>query len=77
MKYQRWDLRRPAGSAARRALEDAGLSPLCAAVLSARGMDSPEDAARFLSSGSERFHDPFLLKDMDRAMTRIRSAIHG
>ena len=77
MKYQRWDLRRPAGSAARRALEDAGLSPLCAAVLSARGMDSPEDAARFLSSGSERFHDPFLLKDMDRAVTRIRSAIHG
>ncbi len=77
MKYQHWNLRRPGAPAARRALEEAGFSPLCAAALAARGLDRPDKAARFLSSGPERFHDPFLLKDMDRAAARIRRAVDG
>ncbi len=77
MKYQRWDLRRPGAPAARRSLERAGLSPLCAALLCARGLDDPQKAAQFLSCGPERSHDPFLLKDMDRAVARIRAAIVG
>ena len=68
MKYHQWDMRRPGSAQARRALEGAGLSPLCAAVLAARGMAGPEEAGRFLACGPERFHDPFLLKDMDRAV---------
>ena len=75
MKYHQWDMRRPGSAQARRALEGAGLSPLCAAVLAARGMAGPEEAGRFLACGSERFHDPFLLRDMDRAVARIRAAI--
>lgn len=77
MKYQRWNLRRPGPPAARRALEASGLSPLCAALLSARGLERPDQAALFLSSGPERFHDPFLLKDMDKAVERVRAAIDG
>ena len=75
MKYQQWNLRRPAAPSVRRSLEAAGLSPLCAAVLSARGISGPAEAARFLASGPELFHDPFLLKDMDRAVARVRRAI--
>ena len=74
MKYQHWNMRAPAPRA-RRALEEAGLSSLCAAILSARGVDGPDQAALFLSSGPERFQDPFLLKDMDKAVARIRTAI--
>ena len=74
MKYQHWNMRAPAPRA-RRALEEAGLSSLCAAILSARGVDGPDQAALFLSSGPERFQDPFLLKDMDKAVARIRAAI--
>ena len=77
MEYQRWGLRRPGAPAARRSLERAGLSPLCAALLCARGLDDPQKAAQFLSCGPERSHDPFLLKDMDRAVARIRAAIVG
>ncbi len=74
MKYQQWNLR-PGDAGARRRLEEAGLPPLCAAVLSARGIGGPEDAARFLASGPERFHDPYLLRDMDRAADRVRRAV--
>ena len=75
MKYQHWNLRRPGAPSVRRSLEAAGLSPLCAAVLSARGMSGQAEAAQFLASGRSLFHDPFLLKDMDRAVERVRRAI--
>ena len=65
MKYHYWNVRRPGSPAIRQRLEQAGLAPLCATVLSARGIEDPEEAARFLSSGPERFHDPFLLHDME------------
>ena len=75
MKYDIWNVRRPGGPGVRQRLEEAGLSALCAVVLSARGVDTPEKAARFLDSGRSRFHDPFLLKDMDRAVERVRRAL--
>lgn len=76
MKYQKWNLRGgdPGGAAA---LERGGLDPLCAAVLSARGIAAPSEAERFLADGPDRLHDPLLLRDMDAAAGRVRRALEA
>ena len=66
MKYEQWELRRGADLASRLRLEQAGIPALCAAVLCARGIDTPEKADDFLCDSTDLFHDPYLLKDMDR-----------
>lgn len=75
MKYQQWKLREPGSMGSQRQLERTGIPPLCAAVLCARGLPQPESAQHFLAHGLDRFHDPFLLLDMDRAVSRIRRAL--
>jgi len=44
-------------------------------VLSARGFGSPEEARAFVSCGTDVLHDPFLLRDMDLAVARVKAAI--
>lgn len=48
-----------------------------AQLLKNRGCSSPEEAARFLRKEEEQLHDPFLMKDMDKAAARIRDAVEG
>ncbi|RLC81683.1 MAG: single-stranded-DNA-specific exonuclease RecJ [Chloroflexi bacterium] len=53
------------------------LPPLVVQVLYNRGITSPEEVKAFLE-GEEKFHNPFRLKGMSQAVTRIRKAIrHG
>ncbi len=53
-----------------------GLSvhPMIAQLLINRQIDSLNDARVFLSGGLNSLHDPFLFKDMDRAVERIKRA---
>ena len=74
MKYKQWNINAPRGEDCR-ALAEAGIPPLPALVLCARGLDTPEKALRFLEDGEELLHDPFLLKDMDRAAARLTLAL--
>jgi single-stranded-DNA-specific exonuclease len=48
--------------------------PLIAQVLINRGIVSVEEGESFLSADMSRLHDPFLLKDMDKVVARIKQA---
>ncbi|MEY8418179.1 single-stranded-DNA-specific exonuclease RecJ [Oscillospiraceae bacterium 44-5] len=74
MKYKQWQVALPC-PAGQQELEEAGLPPLLAGLLAARGIVRPEEARRLLSPGSEPIPDPSLLKDMDRAAQRVRLAL--
>jgi single-stranded-DNA-specific exonuclease len=43
--------------------------------LCARGLDDAEAARRYLSPAASDLHDPYLLKDMDRAAIRLAHAV--
>lgn len=48
---------------------------LTAALLSSRGIKTPKEAKEFLRDDMALLHDPFLMKDMDKAVERIRLAV--
>ena len=52
-----------------------GLPPVIAQVLYNRKITSSEEISSFLNGDSTQFHDPRLLPDMDRAVSRIVEAI--
>ena len=52
-----------------------GLSPVVAQVLYNRGLTTPAAAEAFLSAGRGQILDPFLLKDMDRAVALLKERI--
>ena len=74
MKYKQWQVAVPCPEG-QRALEEAGLPPLLAGLLAARGMTERSEVRRLLSPESEPIPDPMLLRDMDRAAARVRQAL--
>lgn len=75
MRYRSWKIKRPDEAKAKQLCAALGLPLLASRVLTARGIDTPE-AAGVLLDGTA-FSDPFLLKDMDKAVQRIHAAIDG
>ncbi len=55
--------------------EKTGLSDICAKLVYNRGYRTPEQATSFLSAEISALHDPFLMKDMDKAVERIKQAV--
>jgi single-stranded-DNA-specific exonuclease len=51
------------------------ISKITAQLLSNRGIDSAKEAGEFIACSLSSCHDPFLMKGMDRAVGRIKSAI--
>jgi len=74
MKYKQWNIAPPC-PAGEQALIRAGVSPLLARILSARGISTGEEARTLLYPDGCIPHDPMLLRDMDKAVARIRRAI--
>ncbi|MCC8034520.1 MAG: single-stranded-DNA-specific exonuclease RecJ [Rikenellaceae bacterium] len=52
-----------------------GIPPVLANLLVQRGIGTVEEAQRFFDPRLEDLHDPFLMKDMDKAVERVRKAI--
>lgn len=76
MKYQKWR-KAACDPGARRAMEAAGVPPLAAIALCARGLDTPEKARSFLDAGRGQLLDPLLMRDMDAAAARVRRALEN
>jgi single-stranded-DNA-specific exonuclease len=79
MRQKRWvfrDVCQTQRAALARALS---ISPVTASVLLARGVATPHEASRWLSSSTHQMlHDPFLLPDMERAVDRLhQAAVNG
>ena len=72
-----WTLREPEPEAVRTLTSELDVSALTARLLVNRGIQDPDDAHRFLHPRFENLHDPFLMKDMDRAVPLIWQALEG
>lgn len=74
MNYSKWKIEECPATMLRTFVE-AGYPPLLAAMLGVRGIGSVKQARSFLDGGAEQLCDAMLMKDMDKAVVRIRAAI--
>lgn len=52
-----------------------GIAPVLAELLTQRGIDTVEKAQKFFNPQLSDLHDPFLMKDMDKAVARVEQAV--
>lgn len=64
------------GAAQELALE-AGLHPIIAAMLMERGINSPGKLRQYFRPTLDDLHDPFLMRDMEKAIVRILKALQN
>ena len=56
-------------------LLEAGYNPLLANILAIKGIATPEETKELFFNDISCIHDPFTIKDMDKAVDRIHQAI--
>ncbi len=72
----RWNLRPiPPEEDVKKLAQSIGIPSTIATLLLQRGINSFEEAKAFYRPELEHLHDPFLMKDMDKAVARIETAI--
>lgn len=59
----------------RRLADELKISPLSALLLIRRGLCSAEQARAFVRPSLQQLHDPFLMRDMDKAVQRLALAL--
>lgn len=74
MLPKQWNLLQPDKDLAAELASCCELHPFLALLLTAQGIDDPDEAMAFLL-GTEEDMDPFSFADMDRAVERIRTAL--
>ena len=53
-----------------------GLHPLVCQILSNRGFENADEVDKFLNPSLADLHDPFIMKDMEKAVDRLVQALH-
>ena len=71
---KRWTVQKHDRTRAAEFARELGLSPLCAAILIARGYDTVEKAESFLNPSLEHLHDPLLMLGLGKACDRLFKA---
>lgn len=73
---KKWAIREPADDSTVRVLSsELGIDPVLAELLVQRGVHTFEEARAFFRPSLERLYDPFLMKDMDKAVERVDRAL--
>lgn len=75
MAHVLWDRIKPNKERSRAIAEKWGIPGYAAHLLATRGFESDEEINMMLGIGEPEFFDPFLIKDMDKAVERIERAI--
>ena len=72
----RWTIKpKPAPEQVRQLAQELNVDPLIATLLIQRGIATFDKAKSFFRPSLDHLHDPFLMKDMDVAVTRIEQAM--
>ena len=78
-KEKKWILKSSSDAAARASKEriasELGINPIVADLLYTRGYTTPDMAKTFLYMENEILCNPFDMKDMDKAVARVKQAI--
>jgi len=76
VKEKKWELR-PAGDpeVVSRLSAELGIDPVLGELLVQRGVRTFQEAREFFRPSLDNLHDPFLMKDMDEAVERVRKAV--
>ncbi len=77
-REKKWIVNEPGNPVAVRQLsQELGVDQVLANLLVQRGITTYEQARKFFRPDLSMLHDPFLMKDMDRAVERLHSAIEN
>lgn len=75
---KKWNVKEPGNPAAVRQLaQELGIDQILANLLVQRGIDTFAKAREFFRPDLSMLHDPFLMKDMDKAIDRLDRAIQN
>ena len=78
VKERKWIIKDPADrEVVSRLSSELGIDPVLAGLLAQRGIGTFQDARAFFRPDLKNLHDPFLMKDMDRAVERVHRAVES
>ena len=71
---KKWNIKKTDIALQKKFSQELNIHPLLAQLLINRNVTMPPDAEKFLACNLSDLHDPFLLKGMDKAIARIKTA---